>query len=103
MEQGAVDSAQECRIELALDFESFVGRALPRASWHHFQRHVRPLWEQALVLVLDQLWCHMLQGQPLHGSTLWLCKSLVPLGGLPCVCKLSRPTFVAHGDMQVLV
>ena len=89
--------------ELALDCETFLGRALP-ASPHHRLRGMRlPLGERAQVLrqAARLLQRHMAAGRFLQGAPSDRCRALVPLGGRLCAGLRARPFFAARADMAL--
>ena len=72
--------------ELALDFEAFMGRALPALPHHKLQGTRLPLGERAHV-PRQAAWLvqpHVATGQLLWGAPTYRCCSLLPLGGRFC-------------------
>ena len=83
--------AEVCWAELALDYEAFVGRALPDSP-HHRPRGTRlPLGERAQILgkAVRLAERHLAAGTLLSGAPLGRCRSLLSLGAV-CV-RDSRP------------
>ena len=89
--------------ELALDCETFLGRALP-ASPHHQLRGMRlALPERAQVVrqAARLLQRHMAAGRFLQGAPSDRCRALVPLGGRLCAGLRARPFFAGRADMAL--
>ena len=89
--------------ELALDYEAFVGQALPASLDHRLRGTRLPLGERAQVLrkaaglVERHLWVGML----LCGAPLGRCRSLLPLGGRVCAGLSARPFFAARHEVML--
>ena len=89
--------------ELALDYEAFVGRALP-ASPDHWLRGTRlPLGERAQILrrVVGLAERHLAAGTLLSEAPLGRCRSLLPLGGRVCAELSSRPFCAARHEVML--
>ena len=69
--------------ELALDYEAFVGRALPSSPDHRLRGTRLPLGERAQILrkAVGLAERHLAAGTLLSGAPLGRCRSLLPLGG----------------------
>ena len=89
-------------VELPLDFEEHVGRALPVAPGHKLAGRVLPLRERAhvLKLALDRTQQFLRAGELLGGQLRPLCNALVPLGGYRCMGRTERPVFACRQAMQ---
>ena len=90
-------------VELALDCEKFLGRALS-AFPHHQLRGMRlPLGERAQLLrqAARLLQRHVAAGHFLQGAPSDRCKALVPLGICPCAGLRARPFVAARMDMAL--
>ena len=88
-------------LELALDFEAHLGRAMPAAQGHDLQGISLSLHERGRVLrsALAVLEKHVVQGVVAPGPMVVCCRSLVPMGaglmaGLRC-----RPYFTQRDEM----
>ena len=82
---------------LALDYEAFVGRALPASPDHRLRGTRLPLRERARVLrkAAGLVERRLVAGTLLCGAPLGWSRSLLPLGGRMCA---SLP--VLHGSPQ---
>ena len=89
--------------ELALDYEAFVGRALPASPDHRLRGTRLPLEERAQVLrkAVGLAEGHLAAGALLSGAPLARCRSLLPLGGLVCVGLSARPYFAARHEVML--
>ena len=87
-------------VELALDWELFLGRALPASSHHQLRGMRLPLGERAQVLrqALRLLQRHMAAGRLLQGDPSDR-RALILLGGCLCTGLRARPFFAARVDM----
>ena len=88
--------------ELALDYEAFVGRALPAAPDHKLRGARHPLGERAQVLrkAVGLAGRHLAAGGLLRGQPVGRCRSLLPLGGRMCAGLSARPYFAARHEVQ---
>ena len=79
--------------EVALDYEAFVGRALPASPDHRVRGTRLPLGERAQVLrkAVGLAERHLAAGVLLSGAPLGRCRSLLPLGGGVCAGLSARP------------
>ena len=105
MGQGAgLDAPAEVSwAELALDYEAFVGRALPDSLDHRLRGTRLPLGERAQVLrkAAGLIECHLVAGTLLCGAPLGCCRSLLPVGGRVCAGLSARPFFAARHDVML--
>ena len=69
---------------MALDYEAFVGRALPASPDHRLRGTRLPLGGRAQVLrkAVGLAERHLAAGSLLGGAPLGRCRSLLPLGGV---------------------
>ena len=90
-------------VELALDYEAFVGRALPAAPDHKLRGARLPLGERARVLrkAVELAGRHLAAGSLLRGRPVGRCRSLLPLGGRLCAGLSARPYFAARHEVQM--
>ena len=91
------------RAELALDYEAFIGRALPASLHHQLRGTCLPLGERAQVLrrATQLVQRHIAAGQLLQGTPTDQCCSLLPLGGHLCQGLRARPYFRAQKEMAL--
>ena len=89
--------------ELALDYEAFVGRALPASPDHRLRGTRLPLGERAQVLrkAVGLVERHLATGTLLSGAPLGRCHSLLPLGGRVCAGLSARPYFAARHEVML--
>ena len=89
--------------ELALDCETFLGRALPASSHHQLRGMCLPLGERAQVLrqAARLLQRHIPPVRFLQGAASGRCRALVPLGGPLCAGLRAQPFFAARADMAL--
>ena len=89
--------------ELALDYEAFVGRALPASSDHRLRGTRLPLGEQAHILhkAAGLVERHLVAGTLLCGTPMGACCSLLPLGGRVCAGLSARPFFSARHEVML--
>ena len=100
------------RGELALDYEAFVGRALPASPDHRLRGTRLPLGERAQILrkAVGLAERHLAAGTLLSGAPLGRCCSLPPLGGprvrrtfgLPVLRGTPRGDGAAHAPGDAL-
>ena len=78
--------------ELAVDYEAFVGRALPASLDHRLRGTRLPLGGRAQVLrkAVGVTERHLVAGTLLGGAPLGRCRSLLPLGGPVCAGLSAR-------------
>ena len=90
-------------VELALDCETFLGRAPPASPHHQLWGMRLPLGERAQVLrqAARLLQRHMAAGRFLSGAPSDRCRALVPLGGRLCAGLQARPFFAGRADMAL--
>ena len=96
-------SAEVPWAELALDYEAYVGRALPASPDHRLRGTRLPLGEQAQVLrkAVGLAERHLAAGTLLSGAPLGRCRSLLPLGGRVCAGLSARPYFAARHEVML--
>ena len=89
--------------ELALDYEAFVGRALPASPDHHLRRTRLPLGERARVIrkARGLVERHLVAGPLLLGAPLRRCRHLLPFGGRVCAGLSTRLFFAAHHEVML--
>ena len=89
--------------ELALDYEAFVGRALPASPDNRLRGTRLPLGERAQVLrkAVGLAERHLAAGALLSGAPLGSCRSLLPLGGRVCAGLSARPYFAARHEVML--
>ena len=89
--------------DLALDYEAFVGWALPASPDHRLRGTRLPLGERAHILrkAVGLAECHLAAGVMLSGAPLGRCRSLLPLGGRVCAGLSARPYFAACHDVML--
>ena len=89
--------------ELALDYEAFVGRALPASPDHRLRGTRLPLGERAQILrkAMGLAERHLAAGALLSGAPLGRCRSLLPLGGRVCAGLSARPYFAARHEVML--
>ena len=88
---------------LALDYEAFVGWALP-ASPDHWLRGTRlPLgdWAQIVRKAVGLAERHLAAGTLLSWAPLGRCRLLLPLGGRVCAGLSARPFFAARHEVML--
>ena len=85
-----------------LDYEAFVGRALPASPDHRLRGTRLPLGERAQVLrkAVGLAECHLAAGTLLSEAPLGRCRSL-PLGSRVCAGLLARPFFAARHEVML--
>ena len=88
--------------ELALDYEAFVGRALPASPDHRLQRTRLPLGERAQIVrkVVGLAERHLVAGTLLSGAPLGRCRSLLPPGGRVCAELSARLFFAVRHEVM---
>ena len=89
--------------ELALDYEAFVGRALPASLDYRLRGTRLPLGERAQILrkAVGLAERHLAAGTLLSGAPLGRCRSLLPLGGRMCTGLSARPYFAARHEVML--
>ena len=89
--------------ELALDYEAFVGRALPSFPDHQLRRMRLLLGERPQVLrkAVGLTERHLAAETLLSGAPLGRCRSLLPLGGPVCAKLSVRPFFAARHEVML--
>ena len=89
--------------KLALDYEAFVGRALPASPDHRLRGTRLPLGERAQILrkAMGLAERHLEAGTLLSGAPLGRCRSLLPLGGRVCAGLSARPYFAARPEVML--
>ena len=89
--------------ELALDYEPFVGRALPASPDHRLRGTRLPLGQRAQVLrkAVGLAERHLAAGTLLGGAPLGRCRSLLPLGGHVCAGLSAQPYFPARHEVML--
>ena len=89
--------------ELALDYEAFVGRALPASPDHRLRGTRLPLGERARVLrkAARLVERHLVAGTLPCGAPLGRCRSLLPLGGRVCAGLSACPFFAARHEVML--
>ena len=87
--------------ELALDYETFVRRALPASPDHGLRGTRLPLGEGAQIprKAVGLAERHLAAGAMLSGAPLGRCRSLLPLGGRVCAGLSARPYFAARREV----
>ena len=90
-------------VELPLDYEAFVGRALPASPDHRLRGTRLPLGERAQILrkAMGLAERHLAAGALLSGAPLGRCRSLLPLGGRVCAGLSARPYFAARHEVML--
>ena len=88
---------------LALDYEAFVGRALPASADHRLRGTRLPLGKRAQVLgeAVKLAERHLAAGVLLSGAPLGRCRSLLPLGGRVCAGLSARPYFATRREVML--
>ena len=96
-------SAEVSWAELALDFDAFVGRALPAFPDHRLRGTRLPLGERAQLPrnAAGLVEHHLVAGTLLSGAPLGLCRSLLPLGRRVCAGPSARPFFTARHEAML--
>ena len=89
--------------ELALDYEAFVGRALPASPDHRLRGTRLPLGERVQVVrnAVGRAERHLAAGALLGGAPPGRCRSLPPLGGRVCAALSARPYFAARHEVML--
>ena len=89
--------------ELALDYEAFVGRALPASPDHRLRGTRLPLGERSQVLrkPVGQAERHLAAAALRGGAQLGRCRSLLHLGGRVCAGLSARPYFAARHEVML--
>ena len=89
--------------ELALDYEGFVGQALPASLDHRLRGTRLPLGERAQVVrkAVSPVERHLAAGTLLSGAPLGRCRLLPPLGGHVCPGLSARPYFAARREVML--
>ena len=89
--------------ELALDYEAFVGRALPASPDDRLRGTRLPLGDRAQVLrkAAGLVERHLVAGTLLCGAPLGRCRSLLHLGGRVCARLSAHPFFAARHEVMV--
>ena len=86
-----------------MDYEAFVGRALPASPDHRLRGTRLRLGERAQVLrkAVGLAGRHLVAGTLLSGAPLGRCRSLLPLGGRMCAGLSARPFFAARHEVML--
>ena len=89
--------------ELALDYEAFVGRALPATPDHRLRGTRLPLGQRAQIVrkAVGLAERHLAAGALLSGAPLGRCRSLLPLGGRVCAGLSARAYFAARHEVML--
>ena len=89
--------------KLPLNYEAFVGRALPASPDHRLRSTRLPLGERAQVLRKEVSLAerHLAAGTQLNGAPPGRCCSLLPLGGRVCTGLSARPYFAARREVML--
>ena len=88
---------------VALDYEAFVGRALPASPDHRLLGTRLLPGERAQILrkAVGLTERHLAGGTLLSGTPLGRCRSLLPLGGRVCPGLPARPYFAARDEVML--
>ena len=88
---------------MAIDYEAFLGRALPASPDHRLRGTRLPLGARAQLLrkAVDLAERHLAAGTLLSGAPLGRCRSLLPMWGRVCAGLSARPYFAARREVML--
>ena len=89
--------------KVALDYEAFVGQALPASPDHRLRSTRLPLGERAQVVrkAVSLAERHLAAGTQLSAAPPGRYRSLLPLGGRVCTGLSARPYFAARREVML--